>query len=194
MDPTQTSPTRFRFATFEVDCRSGEIRKSGIRLPLQEQPFKVLLALLERPGAVVTREEIKNLIWPAASAGDFDHAVNMAINKIRSTLCDSADTPRFVETLPRRGYRFIFPVTAEISTTIGNLTNGHPTQPIPPETVSAAKSRLPRRRLLTLTTVAISIAALLLVARYYHRAPQLTEKDTLVLADFTNSTADPIFD
>jgi Tol biopolymer transport system component/DNA-binding winged helix-turn-helix (wHTH) protein len=102
-----TPDTLFRFGVFEVDPRSGELRKSGSRVKLQGQPFKVLVALLERPGEVVTREELKARIWPNDSFGDFDHAVNVAVAKLRSALCDSADMPRYVETLPRRGYRFV---------------------------------------------------------------------------------------
>jgi Tol biopolymer transport system component/DNA-binding winged helix-turn-helix (wHTH) protein len=99
-----------RFGVFEVDPRSGEVRKSGVRIKLQDQPFKVLLALLERPGEVVNREELKARIWPNESFGDFDHAVNVAVAKLRTALADSADSPRYVETLHRRGYRFIFPL------------------------------------------------------------------------------------
>lgn len=101
-----------RFGVFEVDPRSGEVRKSGIRIHVQEQPFQVLLALLEHPGEVVSREDLRQRIWPTESFGDFDHAVNVAVAKLRTALGDSADTPRYVETLPRRGYRFIFPLTA----------------------------------------------------------------------------------
>lgn len=96
-----------RFGVFEVDPRSGELRKSGYRIKLQEQPLKILMAMLEQPGEVVTREELQRLIWPEESFGDFDHALNVAVGKLRSALRDSADVPRFIETLPRRGYRFI---------------------------------------------------------------------------------------
>ena len=99
-----------RFGAFEVNPRSGELRKSGTRIRLQDQPFKVLIALLERPGELVTREQLRIRIWPQDSFGDFDHAVNVAVAKLRAALADSADVPRYVETLHRRGYRFIFPV------------------------------------------------------------------------------------
>ena len=100
-----------RFGVFEVDLRSAELRKAGLRIRLQDQPFKVLTALLEHPGEVVTREELKRRIWPEHSFGDFDHAVNVAVAKLRAALGDLADVPRFVETLPRRGYRFIASVS-----------------------------------------------------------------------------------
>ena len=108
-----TPASRFRFGVFEVDARSGEVRKSGSRIKLQDQPFRVLVALLERPGDVITREELRSRIWPEESFGDFDHALNVAIAKVRSVLDDSADNPRYVETLPKRGYRFVFPLTEQ---------------------------------------------------------------------------------
>jgi Tol biopolymer transport system component/DNA-binding winged helix-turn-helix (wHTH) protein len=104
-----------RFGVFEVDPRSGELRKAGARIKLQDQPFKVLLALLQRPGEVITREELRARVWPDDSFGAFDHGVNVAIAKLRSALGDSAETPRYVETLHRRGYRFVFPMTAPAS-------------------------------------------------------------------------------
>jgi DNA-binding winged helix-turn-helix (wHTH) protein/Tol biopolymer transport system component len=106
-----TPDVLFRFGVFEVEPRSGEVRKGGSRIKLQDQPFKVLLVLLEHPGEVITREELRARIWPNDSFGDFDHAVNVAVAKLRNALGDSADMPRYVETLPRRGYRFIFPLT-----------------------------------------------------------------------------------
>ena len=99
-----------RFGVFELDLRSGELRKKGIRIKLQEQPFQVLTYLLQRPGEVVTRQELREQNWPADTFVDFENSINTAINKLREALGDSADNPRFIETLPRRGYRFIAPV------------------------------------------------------------------------------------
>jgi eukaryotic-like serine/threonine-protein kinase len=96
-----------RFGAFEADLHAGEVRKSGSRIKLQEQPFKVLQILLEHPGDVVTRDELQSRIWPAENFGDFDHAVNVAIGKLRTALGDCADDPTFIETVPRRGYRFV---------------------------------------------------------------------------------------
>jgi cholera toxin transcriptional activator len=97
----------FRFGVFEVDTASGELRKSGVRLRLQEQPFQVLVLLLERRGAIVTREELRQKLWPADTFVDFDHSLNTIINKLREVLGDSASSPRFIETLAKRGYRFL---------------------------------------------------------------------------------------
>ena len=101
---------RLRFGVFEVDVRAGELTKRGLRIRLQEQPFQVLAMLLERPGELVTREELREKIW-GQTIVDFDHGLNKAINKIREALGDSAENPRFVETVARRGYRFLADVT-----------------------------------------------------------------------------------
>jgi TolB-like protein/DNA-binding winged helix-turn-helix (wHTH) protein/Flp pilus assembly protein TadD len=106
---------RFRFGVFELDLCSGELRKHGLRIRLQEQPFQVLATLLAHPGEVVTREELQKKLWPADTFVDFDHGLNKAINKIRDALGDSAESPRFVETIARRGYRFL----AEVKVTEG---------------------------------------------------------------------------
>src|SRR5678816_2703331 len=92
---------RLRFGVFELDPRAGELRKHGLRVRLQEQPFQVLAMLLEHPGEVVSREELKKRLWPADTFGDFDHGLNKAINKLRDALGDSAESPRFVETIAR---------------------------------------------------------------------------------------------
>jgi len=102
----------FRFGVFEADASSGELRKAGTRLRLQGQPFQVLLLLLERPGVVISREEIREKLWPSDTFVDFDHSLNTIINKIREALNDSAANPRFVETLAKRGYRFLPPVAS----------------------------------------------------------------------------------
>ncbi len=117
-----------RFEDFEVHLETGEVWKAGRRLKVQDQPFKVLAALLERPGQIVTREELHQLIWPANSFGDFDHAINLAMGKLRATLGDSADVPHLIETVPRRGYRFIAPLKEE-------------TEPSPPRVIAPLKEQ-----------------------------------------------------
>lgn len=109
--------TSVQFGIYEVDLDEGELRKAGVRIKIQQQPFKVLRTLLEHPGELVTREQLHDRIWPDASYGDFDQAVNVAIAKLRTALGDSADNPRFIETVPRRGYRFIAPVRSEAAAT-----------------------------------------------------------------------------
>jgi len=96
-----------RFGSFELELRSGELRKQGVKIKLQDQPLQILAMLLEHPGQVVTREELRSRLWPADTFVDFDHGLNKAINKLREALGDSADNPRFIETLARHGYRFI---------------------------------------------------------------------------------------
>jgi cholera toxin transcriptional activator len=102
-----------RFGVFELDLSAGELRKNGVKLRFQGQPFQVLTLLLERSGEVVTREELQQKLWPSDTFVDFDHSLNTAINKVREALGDSASSPRYVETLARRGYRFIAPVQRE---------------------------------------------------------------------------------
>jgi DNA-binding winged helix-turn-helix (wHTH) protein/tetratricopeptide (TPR) repeat protein len=106
----QTSPT-LRFGTFEVDVGAGELRKHGIKIKLQEQPFQILVLLLQHPGKVITRDELRHALWSDHTFVDFDRGLNRAMNKLRAALCESAETPRFIETLHRRGYRFIAPIT-----------------------------------------------------------------------------------
>ena len=125
-------PSLIRFGVFELDGRTGELRKHGVRLKIQDQPFQVLQALLERPGELVTREELQRRIWPQDTFVDFDQSLNRAINKVRDVLNDAAGAPRFVETLPRRGYRFIAPVN-EVPISV-------PGQPSPQPQTAAVRS------------------------------------------------------
>lgn len=140
-----------RFGEFEVDPQSGEVRKSGSRIKLQDQPFKVLQVLLENPGVVVSREELQARIWPDVSYGDFDHAVNVAVGKLRTALGDSAESSSFIETVPRRGYRFVAPVEVQPAPNHGS--------PSSPETDSTAENKRgkkfgPRQLLLMFLVVA----------------------------------------
>ena len=102
-----SGPQIIRFGTFELDVRAGELHKQGVKIKLQEQPLRVLEMLLAHPGQLVTREELRSRVWPSDTFVDLDHSLNKAINKVREALNDSADSPRFVETVPRRGYRMI---------------------------------------------------------------------------------------
>ena len=187
--PSPNSSTRF--GVFELDMRSGELRKAGTRIRLQEQPLKILMVLLEQPGAVVTRDDLKRRIWPHDPYGDFDHAVNVAIAKLRTALSDSAETPRYVETLPRRGYRFIFPVTPASERPDANNA-AHSAAVQAPVEKKAHFSWLP------MIAAGVTVAALAGSAWWWwatsHREKMLTDKDKLVLADFENTTGDAVFD
>ncbi len=127
-----TQPARIlRFGIFEVDLRAGELRKSGLKVRLQEQPFQLLAALLEQPGEVVTREELRSRLWPPGTYVDFDHSLNTAVKRLREALGDSADNPRFVETLTGRGYRFLAPVEEVVSPAAGPASLTVPPGPEP---------------------------------------------------------------
>jgi cholera toxin transcriptional activator len=133
------APTRlvYRFATYEADPATGELRKAGVRLRLPEQPFRVLIMLLERPGELITREEIRQKLWPADTFVDFDHGLNTVINRLRETLGDSAANPRFIETLARRGYRFLAPVEVTGSASAAPVSPAAPVEPISPPAESS---------------------------------------------------------
>lgn len=120
-----------RFGVFELDLRVGELRKNGVKLRLQGQPFQVLALLLERAGDVVTREELRQKLWPSDTFVDFDHSLNTAINKVREVLGDSATSPRYVETLARRGYRFIAPIQKAAQIDADSNAGSASTQTVP---------------------------------------------------------------
>ena len=119
--PTNRFPEVVRFGVYELDPRAGELRRGGVKVKIQEQPYQVLALLLERPGEVVLREELKRRLWPADTFVDFDHSLNAAIKRLRDVLRDSADNPRFIETLARRGYRFLAPVTGVLPPAVAPL-------------------------------------------------------------------------
>jgi TolB-like protein/DNA-binding winged helix-turn-helix (wHTH) protein/Flp pilus assembly protein TadD len=154
-----------RFGVFELDLRAGELRKHGLRVRLQEQPFQILVMLLDHPGEVVTREELQKKLWPADTFVDFDHGLNKAINKIREALGDSAESPRFVETVARRGYRFLVEVKLTDAAPLPNSALA--TQPSPATEIGDRQplaGNLPARKsLLPLPALKISVFALLLL-------------------------------
>ena len=131
-----------RFGVFEVDLQETELRRSGVRIKLQEQPFQILRMLLEHPGQTVTREELRQRLWPADTFVDFDHSLNSSIKKLRDALGDNSDNPRFIETLHRRGYRFILPVDGHCAPTVGGTAEPTP-EPMPP----APAARVARKKL-----------------------------------------------
>src|SRR6267142_173030 len=183
MAPETQAPTILRFGVFEVDLRAGEVRKQGARIRLQEQPFHVLTLLLQRPGEVVTREELRSAIWQSDTFVDFDNGMNTSINKLREALGDSADNPRFIETLPKRGYRFIAQVTGVDGTAR--------------ETAAGVSAAAPLRSRKMVVTLAIVVLAAGIAGGLFWRARKarhLTEKDTIVLGDFANSTGEAVFD
>jgi eukaryotic-like serine/threonine-protein kinase len=152
-----------RFGSFELDLQAGVLRKNGIRIRCQEQPLQVLAALVERPGELVTREELRRRVWPQDTFVDFDHALNTAIKKIRAALNDDADAPRFIETVPRRGYRFVAPV-----------------EPDRPESAPPHASPLPHpeKRPRSLALIGIGIVLLAILGLVWRLAPWQGEAST----------------
>jgi DNA-binding winged helix-turn-helix (wHTH) protein/Tol biopolymer transport system component len=177
MESSHAPAEHIRFGPFEVDLRAGELHKNGAKLKLQEQPFQILRVLLENAGEVVTREELRKRIWPTDTFVDFDHGLYTAITKLREALHDSSERPRFIETLPRRGYRFIAPVSVEA---LGQHNGGtasclpavpavHPSSgPEQKATISTLSKSAPGslRKLTALLAVALSVALALTVGTY----------------------------
>src|SRR6266496_2965726 len=115
MPPHDLPPVVYRFGLFEADSRTGELRRQGRPLKVRGRPFDILLLLLRRAGDVVTRDELRQNLWPVDTFVDFDHGLNSAVNRLREALGDSAENPRFVETLPKRGYRFVAPIEVPVA-------------------------------------------------------------------------------
>jgi eukaryotic-like serine/threonine-protein kinase len=215
-----------RFGVFEVDLRARELRRQGSKVKLQDQPFQVLAMLLERPGQVVTRDELRARIWPDGVFVDFDKSLSKAINKIREALGDSPENSRFIETLAKRGYRFLVPVESghpaklrelplpsvpdagDVSLLRPRPQGTRPARETPQTTGEVRETKqepvsdsviiasiIKRHRKAAIGSVAVVTALVALVwFRPHPRTPKLTEKDTVVLADFTNITGDSVFD
>src|ERR1700686_4769015 len=173
-----------QFGVFEVDLKACELRKHGLRLKLSEQPFQVLIVLLEKPGEIVTREELRHRLWPGDTFVDFDHGLNNAVMRLREVLGDSSDNPRFVETVPRRGYRFIAPVAGtfipaspppheEVENVHAQATGPQLIEPPALETPSEPGSIRPRFSAIRLTILAIAtlIVAVVLGFALVHYRP-----------------------
>jgi DNA-binding winged helix-turn-helix (wHTH) protein/tetratricopeptide (TPR) repeat protein len=168
-----------RFGSFEVDLQEGKLTKAGIRIRLQGQPLQILVLLLQSPGQLVTREEIRQKLWSRDTFVEFDDALNTAVRKLRAALNDSADNPRFLETVPRRGYRFVAPVVWMPA----------------PAALAPIESGVRRHFYFWLAAALMVAGAATLGYRHFRRPSfEITSKDTIVLADFANTTGDPVFD
>jgi Tol biopolymer transport system component/DNA-binding winged helix-turn-helix (wHTH) protein len=175
MEASARLPGKVRFGVFEADLASGELRKRGRKVPLQDQPFQVLALLLRHPGEIVTREDVQHALWPADTFVEFEHGVNTAIKKLRQALGDAADNPRFIETLARKGYRFIAPVTA-------------PELPAAPP----VRHHLPSMILVTVVLALGAAAVVIRLARKEEKSPQpLTEP--VLLTGFLGTKSEPSF-
>ena len=185
---------RIRFGVFEVDPQARELRKQGFKVKLQEQPFQILLMLLERPGEVVTREEIRKRLWPADTFVDFDSGLNRATNRLRESLGDDAENPRFVETLPRRGYRFITPVETRdedsVETTLPKLDS----VVTPVEDIPARSSQRARWIFILAAVLAGIVISLLALSHFLRRTgPQIKSIAVLPLQNLSGDPAQEYF-
>ena len=183
------SSTRLAFGPFEVNAAGDELLRGGARTRLRGQPFQILLVLLEHSGEVVTREQLREHIWPDGTFVDFEHGLNAAMNKLRRTLGDSAENPRYIETVPTAGYRFVARVTlVEENSAVRPTTQTEPPPALEKRGGGWRKWILASALLLL---VGIGVATFLYSR---HDKKVLTEKDPVVLADFTNTTGDAMFD
>jgi TolB-like protein/DNA-binding winged helix-turn-helix (wHTH) protein/Tfp pilus assembly protein PilF len=189
MEALSSSGRRVRTGLFEIDLSSGEVHREGRKVPLQEQPFRVLAVLLERPGEVVTREELQARLWPADTYVGFDEGLNTAIRKLRVAFGDSANNPRFVETVPRRGYRFVAP-TNDVATSRSQHS----------ESVAGKIAEIPRaqpsgRKWLSVTAAVVLLAILVSVTylKRFRSPTNLTAQKRVMLAvlPFQNMSNDP---
>ncbi len=192
-------PTILRFGPYELRSRTRELYKQGTRLKLRPQPFQVLQVLVEHAGDVVTREELRELLWSAETFVDFEHGLNTSIKELRGVLSDSASEPRYIETLPRLGYRIMVPVDVSESPVIGKALEQAKRDtdsvrlPMPPNAQAATGIGNWWK---VIPPVAVALVALAVGGWWVssRKAHGLTNKDTIVVADFTNATGDPVFD
>jgi eukaryotic-like serine/threonine-protein kinase len=192
-------PTILRFGPYELRSRTRELYKQGTRLKLRPQPFQVLQVLVEHAGDVVTREELRELLWSAETFVDFEHGLNTSIKELRGVLSDSASEPRYIETLPRLGYRIMVPVDVSESPVIGKALEQAKRDtdsvrlPMPPNAQAATGIGNWSK---VIPPVAVALMALAVGGWWVssRKAHALTDKDTIVVADFTNTTGDPVFD
>src|SRR5580692_917266 len=172
MEATPSQSKIVRFGLFEADLERRELRKSGVRFKLNYQPFQILILLLERAGDVVTREEIRQRLWPGNTFVEFDNGLNVAVTKLRTALSDNAENPRFIETVPRQGYRFVAPVsvTSKIAAkpALTEKLNGDAVAPIQTTVVPVPVVQGSQHKLLV--GVMIALLALAGAATYRWRA------------------------
>lgn len=195
----------YQFGPFEVNAASGELLKNGRRIKLQEQPCRLLVALLENPGGVITREELRSRLWPGDTFVDFDGSLRVAVGKLREALDDNADDPRYIETIPRRGYRFLVIEVRRVGAAHGppleavethEDPEGLKTENLKTDATPLAAAQSSK----AISKYAITVVTLLLLlvvgVAFWPRTQvkTLTDKDVLVLADFANATGNPVFD
>ena len=180
----------YRFGPFQVNAITGELLKNGNRIKLQEQPFRLLVVLLENAGEMVTRGELRDRIWQQDTFVDFDSSLRVAVRKLREALGDDAENPQYVETIPKRGYRFL--VVDVLPEDAADPTPDAAAGPLTHLETDTARGRSRNWTALTVLLIVAAAVAAVLLSRRQHRV--LTEKDTIVLADFANTTGDPVFD
>jgi DNA-binding winged helix-turn-helix (wHTH) protein/TolB-like protein len=190
----------YQFGPFEVNVASGELLKNGRRIKLQEQPYRLLVALLENPGKVISREELRSRLWLDDTFVDFDGSLRVAVRKLREALDDDAEDPRYIETIPKRGYRFLVPEVRRIESapeaaepeaaTFGDHARRDDLEPLKTG-AKATRWWLVAGAAILMIGIGLTVGSRMF---FPHTVHALTDKDTIVLADFANATGDPVFD
>ncbi len=195
-------PARVRLRGFDFDLQTGELRTNGQTIRLSDKPLRVLVILIEHAGELVTRDQIQKKLWPDDTFVDFEHGINNTIKLVRQALGDSADDPKYIETIPRRGYRLL----AEVECLEPHNGFGHPYLLVSPDAAPGLTADQPAslkgRKIshlgwkLSLALAILLIGVGVAATAYWrsHRPVRLTDKDTVVLAEFENRTGDPVFD
>jgi DNA-binding winged helix-turn-helix (wHTH) protein/Tfp pilus assembly protein PilF len=189
----------YQFGPFEVNPASGELLKNGRRIRLQEQPYRLLVALLENPGEIITREELRSRLWSGDTFVDFDGSLRVAVGKLREALEDNADDPRYIETIPKRGYRFLVPEVRRVDAAQDAAAaegaelrhDARRDDPEPLKTGARATQWMVAGAAILMIGIGLAVGTRMF---FPHKVHALTDKDTIVLADFANSTGNSVFD
>src|SRR5215475_14904846 len=191
MEPGAASSKIYRFGLFETDVAKGTLTRNGIRVKLQDQPFRVLIFLLERPGEIVTRDELRQRLWPEGTYVDFDGSLNVILKKLRAAIDDDSDNPRFVETVPRRGYKFIAPVAIVEPESLTRVASPVPNGP------GVVKRKSPARIWAIVAALVLAAVIALVAVRSIKKGKAATDvlpRSSLAVIPFSNGGAGPSFD
>ena len=182
----------YRFGLFEANPDAGELLKKGVRVKLQEQPFRLLCLLLEKPGQILTKEDVRERLWPGNTFVEFDASLSVAVGKLRDALGDDSDNPRFIETVPRKGYRFVAPAERNGTPAAQPISAIAETAEVPNQPPAVAERALPVIRVTLALGLIVAVSGGLYW--YYRLRPKLGQHAAIMVGSFVNLTGDAAFD